>query len=79
MCSAQVSYKKDTPVLKGVSLEIKAGEKVGVAGRTGSGKSTFMLSLLRILEADEGELRDARMLLFMSSRAPCPRVLLDYD
>jgi len=49
-----VSYKKDTPVLKGVSLDIRPGEKIGLAGRTGSGKSTFMLSMLRILEADEG-------------------------
>lgn len=41
-------------MLKDVCMHIKAGEKIGVAGRTGSGKSTFMLSMLRILEADEG-------------------------
>jgi ABC-type multidrug transport system fused ATPase/permease subunit len=37
-------------VLKGVSFDIKAGEKVGFVGRTGSGKTSLFLSLLRILE-----------------------------
>ena len=37
-------------VLKGISLQIEAGEKVGVAGRTGAGKSTLVLALMRIVE-----------------------------
>jgi ATP-binding cassette subfamily C (CFTR/MRP) protein 1 len=37
-------------VLKDVSFTVKGGEKVGVVGRTGSGKSTIMLSLFRMLE-----------------------------
>ena len=40
------------PVLKGISVEIPAGCKVGVAGRTGSGKSTLVLALFRVVEAD---------------------------
>ena len=33
---------------------IKPNEKVGIVGRTGSGKSTIMLSILRIIEASSG-------------------------
>lgn len=39
-----MSYRKGLPpVLKGLSLDIKAGEKVGVVGRTGAGKSSIMM------------------------------------
>lgn len=37
-------------VLRNISLNIKAGEKVGVVGRTGSGKSSLILLLLRLLD-----------------------------
>ncbi|KAF8710653.1 P-loop containing nucleoside triphosphate hydrolase protein, partial [Rhizoctonia solani] len=43
-------YSKDGPaVLHGLSFEIKSGERVGVVGRTGSGKSSLTLSLLRMI------------------------------
>jgi ABC-type multidrug transport system fused ATPase/permease subunit len=46
-----VKYRPDNEiVLKNLNFEIKAGEKVGVVGRTGSGKSTLCLCLFRILE-----------------------------
>merc|ERR1712133_201825 len=41
-------------VLKEVSLEVRGGEKVGIVGRTGSGKSSLTLSLFRINEAASG-------------------------
>lgn len=41
-------------VLKGLSINIQPGLKVGVVGRTGAGKSTLGLTLLRILEMDSG-------------------------
>eukprot|EP00672_Neobodo_designis_P009213 CAMPEP_0174878814 /NCGR_PEP_ID=MMETSP1114-20130205/82947_1 /TAXON_ID=312471 /ORGANISM="Neobodo designis, Strain CCAP 1951/1" /LENGTH=1291 /DNA_ID=CAMNT_0016114203 /DNA_START=29 /DNA_END=3901 /DNA_ORIENTATION=- len=40
-------------VLRGVSFHAEAGEKVGIVGRTGSGKSTIMLALFRMIEADK--------------------------
>ncbi|KAJ7097441.1 ABC protein [Mycena epipterygia] len=46
-----MAYRPGLPnVLHGISLKIRAGEKVGVVGRTGAGKSSLTLCLLRIVE-----------------------------
>ncbi len=37
-----------------MTLEVREREKIGVVGRTGSGKSTTILSLMRILQIHEG-------------------------
>ncbi|KAL4749632.1 P-loop containing nucleoside triphosphate hydrolase protein [Aspergillus terricola var. indicus] len=42
------------PVLRGVSLDIPAGAKVGICGRSGSGKSSLLGCILRLLEVDPG-------------------------
>jgi len=43
-------YSSDGPnVLHDVTFEIKSGERVGVVGRTGAGKSSLSLSLLRMI------------------------------
>jgi len=44
------------PVLKSVSFSVKAGEKIGICGRTGSGKSTLALSFFRFIEAEAGRI-----------------------
>lgn len=50
-------YRSDLdPVLRGISFEITAGEKVGIVGRTGAGKSSLALALFRGLEAEEGQI-----------------------
>ncbi|KAH9518523.1 Multidrug resistance-associated protein 1 [Bulinus truncatus] len=41
-------------VLKGVSCQIMSGEKIGIVGRTGAGKSSLTLGLFRIIEAADG-------------------------
>lgn len=43
-------------VLKNISLDIKAHEKIGVVGRTGAGKSSLTLALFRIIEPAEGNI-----------------------
>ena len=45
-------YPGGTQVLRNISLSIKAGAKIGVVGRTGSGKSSFAAALMRMPEAE---------------------------
>jgi len=44
-------------VLNGLKFNVQPGEKVGVVGRTGAGKSTICLSMSRIVEIVEGAIR----------------------
>ncbi len=44
-------------VVDGVDLEVRAGETVAVVGGSGSGKTTLGRALLRLVDADAGELR----------------------
>lgn len=49
-------YREGTPILKDVSLEIPAGQKVAFVGPSGSGKSTLIHVLLGLYEAVSGEI-----------------------
>ncbi|KAJ2618191.1 hypothetical protein EV177_000148 [Coemansia sp. RSA 1804] len=49
-------YVPGVPVLHGISLSVRHGEKVGVVGRTGAGKSTMSLALMRFVEATKGRI-----------------------
>jgi ABC-type multidrug transport system fused ATPase/permease subunit len=50
-------YREDFDfVLKHISFKILPGEKVGVVGRTGAGKSSLALALFRALEAEQGKI-----------------------
>jgi ATP-binding cassette subfamily B multidrug efflux pump len=48
------SYGLDKTVLKGLNLNINAGEKVGLVGRSGAGKSTIVNLLLRFYDVEHG-------------------------
>ena len=50
------SYNDGSPLFSDKSVKIKAGEKVGLVGRSGSGKSTFVNLLLRFYDVQEGKI-----------------------
>ena len=43
-------------MLKGLDFKINPGDKVGVVGRTGAGKSTLAMALTRIVEIEQGHI-----------------------
>ena len=51
------TYRRGVPVLKGVSFHIRPGERIGVAGPTGSGKTTMIKLLLRLYDVTGGAIR----------------------
>ena len=50
------AYDTNVPVLKNVSFEIAAGEKLAIVGPTGSGKSTLIRLLGRFYDFDDGQI-----------------------
>jgi ATP-binding cassette, subfamily C (CFTR/MRP), member 1 len=51
----EMRYRAGLPlVLKGLSLDVKGGERIGIVGRTGAGKSSIMCTLFRLTELSGG-------------------------
>lgn len=53
----KMAYRPGLPnILRGISVKVMGGEKIGVVGRTGAGKSSLMLALFRIVELSSGSI-----------------------
>ncbi|CAJ2663696.1 unnamed protein product [Trifolium pratense] len=53
----EIRYRPNAPlVLKGITCTFKEGSRVGVVGRTGSGKSTLISALFRLVEPSRGDI-----------------------
>ncbi|KAH8797969.1 multidrug resistance-associated protein [Xylogone sp. PMI_703] len=55
--AVQMRYRPELPlVIDGFSLQIAGGERIGIVGRTGAGKSTIMSTLFRLTEISGGRI-----------------------
>ena len=55
--NVEMRYRAGLPlVLQGLDMHVKAGEKIGVVGRTGAGKSSIMSTLFRLVELSGGQI-----------------------
>jgi ATP-binding cassette subfamily B protein len=52
----QFHYKNAKPLFENLSVQIKAGQKVGLVGYSGSGKTTFVNLILRLFEITKGRI-----------------------
>jgi len=49
-------YDPATPILKGMNLHVKAGQMLGIVGKTGAGKSTMANLIARLYDVNEGSI-----------------------
>lgn len=75
------SYVENEEVLKGITLDVKAGETVAIVGSTGAGKSTIINLLNRFYDIQQGSICidnvDIKSLTLKSLRAQIAVVLQD--
>lgn len=51
-----MAYRNNPSVLRGISVTIEGGQRIGICGRTGAGKSSLMVALFRIVELSRGRI-----------------------
>lgn len=57
MKNVVLKYRPELPeVLKGLTMTVRPGEKIGIVGRTGAGKSSIMTALYRLVELTSGSI-----------------------
>lgn len=56
ICNLGADHAKTTGILDDINLTIQHGEKIGVCGRSGSGKSSLLSAILRLLEPARGSI-----------------------
>lgn len=52
--SVSATYNEGPSALKAITMRIESGQKIGIGGRTGSGKSSLVSALLRLLDLQTG-------------------------
>lgn len=57
LCSISFSYTPDQPLIEGLELHVRPGQRVAIVGPTGCGKTTLINLLMRFYDVDSGELR----------------------
>lgn len=56
--NVEMRYRKELPlVLQGLDIRIQGGERIGIVGRTGAGKSSIMFALFRMTELSGGQIK----------------------
>lgn len=54
----EMRYRPELPlVLRGLSMEVRGGERIGIVGRTGAGKSSILSALFRLTELSGGSIK----------------------
>jgi ATP-binding cassette subfamily F protein uup len=64
----------DRPLLDGAQLAVRAGERVGLIGRNGTGKSTLLRVIAGLTQLDDGEIqrRDSLRITFVEQEPELP-------
>lgn len=81
LCNVEFSYSKEKPLISGLSLEVKSGERIAIVGPTGCGKTTLINLLMRFYDVDSGSITvdgvDIRNMTRPSLRSSYGMVLQD--
>jgi len=70
---AHLAYS-DRPLLDGAQLTVRAGERLGLIGRNGTGKSTLLRAIANLVQLDDGEIqrRDGLRVVFVEQEPELP-------